>query len=246
MNEPILSPITSYFIGFAQTDGHLQKNTRNRGKLTFELSIKDIDIIHKLAALIPYNHTISVRIRKTNFKDVCACICLTIHDLEFRTFINALGVPYGNKSKVIKPPTISYSEVDYWRGVIDGDGSLGFTADGRPFISLVSSSTKLIRAYEDFLFRITGAKRHANRNNRDQVYNEALFDEAAKLLATTLYYEGCLGLNRKVMLANNIGYWINPGNRHIGENHIVVSNKSFTDYSDNHHQHKTAAKTKAK
>lgn len=40
-----------------------------------------------------------------------------------------VGMTYGKKSDIITIPIISFSEIDYWRGMIDGDGSLGFTKE---------------------------------------------------------------------------------------------------------------------
>lgn len=229
-NKTALSPEQSYYIGFAQTDGHLSQNTRNRGRFSIELGIKDLDIIHKLADITPANYNISQRTRDTNFSKKYHSVVFTVCDLTFRTFLNDNGVPYGKKSEIIELPPVKFSELDYWRGIIDGDGSLGFTADGRPFVSLVTSSEKLIRAYEALILKLAGVSRYTNRNKRDAVYNIAVFGDSAKLITAALYYDKCLGLNRKIMLANNMQYWKQaPPNKPKyytpKEDKIILSNK---------------------
>jgi hypothetical protein len=40
-------------------------------------------------------------------------------------FAQAIGIPYGKKSETVNPPSNPFSEKDYIRGLIDGDGSIG-------------------------------------------------------------------------------------------------------------------------
>jgi hypothetical protein len=42
------TPFNSYLIGLLQTDGNVYETTRNRGRITLELSEKDCDIIEKI------------------------------------------------------------------------------------------------------------------------------------------------------------------------------------------------------
>jgi hypothetical protein len=52
--------------------------------------------------------------------------------LEARQAFIDLGPPVGRKSQIVRPPALPFSEVDYLRGIIDADGSVGFTASGLP------------------------------------------------------------------------------------------------------------------
>ena len=91
----------AYLIGLAQTDGHLGKSSRNRGKFTIELSHVDKDIIEKIANLIPYNYSIFQRERNTNFLDGSKSIGIKVCNEDFRKWLVDMGVPYGRKSKKI-------------------------------------------------------------------------------------------------------------------------------------------------
>jgi hypothetical protein len=138
----------SYIIGFIQTDGCLTSATRNRGKVSIGISKRDKDILDAMVEYLDYNYSIKERIQNTNFKDNFESVCLTICDKKFRDFlINDVGMHYGKKSYTITIPKINYSEIDYWRGIIDGDGSLGLTSNNIPFLSLVTASEELKKEY---------------------------------------------------------------------------------------------------
>jgi len=206
-------PEMSYLIGIFQTDGHLQSSSRNRGRLTIEISFKDRDLLPKLQKVIPVNTTIYTRVRKTNFCTSYTSTTLNIFNLEFRNEIVKCGVPYGKKSNIIQPPIVKYSENDYWRGIIDGDGSLGFTTQGFPFISLVTASENLYLAFKKFL------KKHdidinLNRNKRDNVYNIMLNKEKAQLIVRLLYVNSTISLKRKYEKALEILSWKRPLKKH--------------------------------
>ena len=42
----------------------------------------------------------------------------------------------------------------YLRGVLDGDGSVGFTRTGAPFVSLVTASEPMARFFEDQVWQV--------------------------------------------------------------------------------------------
>jgi hypothetical protein len=210
-------PEYSYLIGFIQSDGNLirAKNRKDKWKMSIELGIKDITILKKIKKLIlPTNSSISTRIRDTNFKKNNKSATLYVCDKHFRYTINYYGVPYGKKSNIIEVPKQKYSEADYWRGIIDGDGSIGFTKDKKPFISLVTSSSKLVKSYCDFIYKNTGKifNKKDNRNKRDNVYNIIIVNEDAKKIISLLYYKGCISINRKYVLSKKIIKWKRPIN----------------------------------
>jgi len=103
------------------------------------------------------------------------------------------------------------SEVDYVRGLVDGDGSLGLTAKGYPFVSLNTSSDAIAAFYIDFLHRVTGRPRKtSSRNKHDDTFNIAVFKEPAQTVSALLYYDGCLALTRKTRAAQAIRAWTRP------------------------------------
>lgn len=210
----------SYMIGLFQTDGNMYECERNRGRFSLALSIKDEDIIYKLKELIPYNSNISKRFKKTYFKRKDKIyeynneiITLTISNKYFRDFLLTCNIPYGKKSKIIIPPSHlqNFSEINYIRGLFDGDGSLGFTKDNFPYIGFVTESEEIKNYLLTFFSKITGKSlKESNRNKRDNIYNILMFKEDAVKLCKIIYYKDCLSLDRKYNIASNIINWIRP------------------------------------
>jgi hypothetical protein len=212
----------SYMIGLFQTDGHLNDSTRDRGRLSLELSKKDIDIINKISFILPVNFSIKERERDTNFKENYSSVSLNIFDLDFRNLIKKWGVPAGAKSKIVKPP-LHIKELsinDYIRGLYDGDGSVGFTAKGFPYVSFVTQSEDIKDFLVDFISKITSkSKKEPNRNKRDEIYNITITKEDAIVFCKEIYKDNHLCLDRKFNNAQEVIKWIRP------EGMIISNNK---------------------
>ncbi|MFJ6483817.1 LAGLIDADG family homing endonuclease [Streptomyces sp. NPDC091682] len=206
----LTDPRYAYMFGFLQADGHLSQQSRQRGRLTVELNVRDIDLLHEFQRLTPYNSSVTERTRATNFASASHAAVWACSALEARTIINELGIPYGRKSKTIAPPRVDFSRRDYIRGVIDADGSVGYTGKGFPFVSLTTASTAIGAYLCHYAKKITGAERTIKRNARDGVYNILYTNEAAVELASHLYYGGCLALERKKAAAGSLGAWTRP------------------------------------
>ncbi|MFF2508798.1 hypothetical protein ACFVTY_36340 [Streptomyces sp. NPDC058067] len=203
-------PEYAYMFGFLQADGHLAQGAGQKGSLTAEINIRDIGILRRFQELTPYNSSIRERTRETNFAKTHHSATWTLCSLEARTKLNELGLPYGRKSKQIAPPRVPFSRRDYLRGMIDADGSVGYTSKDLPFVALTTQSTA-IAAYLCFYARkITKVERHPKRNARDGIYNVMYAREAAQKLSAHLYYPGCLALERKQSAADSLIDWTRP------------------------------------
>lgn len=218
------NPNHAYFIGFAQADGTLCKNTRNRGKFQIELQYEDGKILEDLSQLLDCNYSITNRIRDTNFKKGYHSCCLSVHDKGFRDEISKY-IPYGKKSNIVKMPQ-GVKRNDYFRGIIDGDGSVGFTSNGYPFVSLVTDSEFLAKEYIQYIKDITNKEKHTTRNSRDGVFNICVLKEDAQKLVKDMYYENCLSLQRKYEKAKDILKWQRP------KNMKVRISKRWDDFQD--------------
>jgi hypothetical protein len=194
----------SYILGFIQGDGHLQHK-----KLTIELNISDERILHLIGQELSSKYSITYRKRTTNFlKNHESCI-LTINSVELTKELNQLGIPYGRKSDIIAPP-YNICSIDYIRGLIDADGAVGYTSQGFPFISLVTSSEEIKDFFLSFLESNLDIIKIVSRNKRDNIYNILIMRDNAVRLAKMLYYQGCISLDRKFNSAQEILNWINP------------------------------------
>lgn len=200
----------SYITGFFQGDGSLSGGENSKGKMGVELSARDRDILDTLEQILPFASQRSERVRDTNFKKGFHAASLTVCDLEARKIFAERGVPYGPKSEIIEPPTWDYSKEDYIRGLVDADGSVGFTKRGFPFLSLTTSSDAIKDLFEGYVEEATGLRKRNNRNTRDGVYNISVFKEDAQKVASLLYYEGCVALERKRASAEAVQSWTRP------------------------------------
>ncbi|MDH6586444.1 hypothetical protein M2161_005550 [Streptomyces sp. SAI-133] len=203
-------PEYAYMFGFLQADGHLQQGAGQKGKLTVELSARDVDLLRKFQKLTPYYSSITERTRSTNFAEVHTSATWTLCSLEARTKLNQLGLPYGRKSRTITPPGFEFRARDYLRGIVDADGSVGYTGKGFPFVSLTTASTAVAAYLCFYAGKFTGSERSLKRNARDGIYNILYTNEKAQRFAAHLYYEGCLSLPRKQAAADSLAAWIRP------------------------------------
>ncbi|QYX78235.1 LAGLIDADG family homing endonuclease [Streptomyces akebiae] len=203
-------PAYAYMFGFLQMDGHLAKGLGQKGRLTVEITAQDVELLRRFQKLTPYYSSITERVRSTNFAETHSSVTWSLCSLEARTRLNDLGLPYGRKSTTVSPPRGAFSRLDYLRGVIDADGSVGYTAKGFPFISLTTASTAIGTYLCQYAKEITGAERTLKRNIRDSIYNVLYTMELAQRLAAHLYYPGCLALQRKHNVADSLASWERP------------------------------------
>ncbi|MFF9125724.1 hypothetical protein ACF09J_20870 [Streptomyces sp. NPDC014889] len=208
-------PKYAYVFGFLQADGHLHQGVGQKGWLSVEINARDADLLHTFRKLTPYYSRIAERTRSTNFAETHRSAIWTLCSLEARTKLKELGLPYGRKSKTVSPPSAPFSERDYLRGVIDADGSVGYTKQGYPFIALTTASTAIGAYLCAYAQQVTGAGRTLRRNARDGVYNVLYTKENAQRLAADLYYEGCLALQRKKTAADSLSAWVRPADMRV-------------------------------
>jgi hypothetical protein len=217
----------SYMIGLFQTDGSMYENTRNRGRFSLELAIRDKDIIYKLKDIIPYHSGIKIKRKYShinNHEYNNEFISLKIYNITFRDFLIKSGVPYGKKSNIIKPPLYlkNLSINDYIRGLYDGDGSLGITAQKFPYVSFTTKSDDIATFLCENISRITSKSlKNIKRNKRDDIYNIVITKEDAQYFCNEIYYDGCLSMNRKIEKSNEVKSWIRSNDM------IRIENKKY-------------------
>ena len=205
----LTNPAHAYFFGFAQTDGNHYAGRGQKGRFSIELSDRDAAVLHSFSALFDVYSRVSYRERVTNFGPHRSATW-TVSDLAFRRELLELGLLTGRKSATVAPPMAPFSARDYLRGLIDGDGSVGFTRTGRPFLSFVTASQPLADFFCAQALDVAGAYRSVNRNARDGVYNPMVAAEPAATLAAWLYVDSCLALERKRQAAALVAAWTRP------------------------------------
>lgn len=201
-------PEVAYLIGLLQTDGSHGGSLDAKGKVTLELAARDEAVLAQLADVIPCYTSIRRRTRDTNFSKAYESVALGFYDQEARRAIAALGVPPGRKSRTIAPPPEPFARADYVRGVLDGDGSVGFTAKGMPFVSLVTASPALADFFCGVVKEVCGVDRTARPNTRDGVANIMVVNLAAAALAAWAWHSpDAVGIDRKREAAVKVAAW---------------------------------------
>lgn len=203
-------PEYSYMFGFLQADGHLSWTTGFRGRVSVEVQRSDEALLHTFKSLTPYYSSVRYRTRDTNFKRDYSSATWTMCALEGRMKLISLGLIAGRKSGWVAPPSVEHSAADYVRGLIDGDGSVGFTARGYPFVAFVTDSAFLLDYVSGFAFEAVGCRRRVKRNARDGVFNIMFANEPAVDLAQILYGGGGICLERKQSAAEAVSRWERP------------------------------------
>lgn len=215
----------SYLFGLILTDGSLYFNTRNRGKVQIELSYDDKDIIEKIQEHFYYKSYINTRNRDTNFIKNYKSIIWSCYQQEFREELLKLGMPKNNKSELANTPLAKYNKNAFWRGVIDGDGSIGITKNNEPFISLVIVSEQLAQKFLMFLKDEFNIIKIVNRNKRDNVYNITVKNEDAINLGNYIYKNSTIYMNRKYKKYLEFKNWKRTKKK--------INARTWTDKEDN-------------
>lgn len=214
----------SYIYGLFLADGNINIQ-KHKGKARIELQKNDEKLLYKLASIIGHGN-VSYRIRDTNFKDNYESAIYSNCKLDFCNSLIKIGFPLQNKSFTAAPPTEEYSKRDFWRGVIDGDGSIGYTKANEPFISLITNSLFLKNSFIRYLKVNLGIVKIINRNKRDKSFNITVKNEEAIKLFNLIYsLNDELFLERKYISGSTFVNW---------ERERAKKNRqAWTTYEDN-------------
>ena len=191
----------SYIYGLLVTDGTLLITNSHQytGSVVLEICKRDEDIVDKLCSLILHSSK-TERCRSTNFKQEYHSVKFSIYRNSFIKSLVDFGFPTEQKTLNACPPAAEYDQNAFWRGVIDGDGSLGLRKSGqytKPFLSLTTKSEKLKNAFCEYLFLITGKTYNPTRNKRDDIYNIGCGGITCCQVLREIYKDSTLYLNRK-------------------------------------------------
>lgn len=187
----------SYLFGLFGTDGWVTLNKTKEHISVLNIELVDKDILDTIATMIP-DCSRSERKRDTNFKKNHYSYVLRCTNKDLISWLEKNGFPLTDKTNTIKPPTGNYSEADFWRGVIDGDGSIGVKkAEEQPFLSLTTKSETLKEFYDDFIEKHTNFRPNNSRNMRDNIYNITLHGQKAIKIMSIIYEDSFIHIDRK-------------------------------------------------
>lgn len=134
-----------YWAGFLMADGYISDQPKRSRALCCELAIKDVTHLYKMAAFLgrpPSN--IFMRERRAELR----CPDDSLADL-----IAGYGV-VPRKTHVASAPGFASASVDFWRGVVDGDGHIAMHKGKCVHLELESASIALAEQFCVWLYSI--------------------------------------------------------------------------------------------
>jgi LAGLIDADG-like domain len=212
----LMMPDVAYTIGLLQTDGTHEGSLDGKGRVSLELAVRDESVLSQIAAILPCYTSLGHRTRRTNLGENHETATLRFYDQATRRAVASLGVSVGRKTRTIQPPGRPLATADYLRGLLDGDGSVGFTRSGEPFVSIATASPAVAEFFCQVVQEVCGVTRTARSNRRDGVFNIMVRNAAAAHLAAWVWHSAdVLGLERKRMAAQQVAAWIPPKRRRV-------------------------------
>jgi hypothetical protein len=191
-----------YAIGLIATDGNLSKDARH-----ILITSKDCDFLYELRNALGLKVSIGRKSRGGSKEKIYGV--LQFGDVKFYKFLESIGLTQ-KKSLSLKPLEVPKQyEMDFLRGVIDGDGNIQettHTTNGNKQWSLriVSGSPNFLPWLKIIIKRQVGidGKLHINRSKgRNPLYILKYGKFAAKIILRGCYYDGALAMERKLKIA---------------------------------------------
>lgn len=176
---------SAYWIGFLMADGGIYKNS-------VKLSIKDQEHLVKFREFT--GNKKDIRPTKNN------AYFFGVSSSEYVKDLAIYGV-VPCKSHIAKARNNIEQNTHFWRGVIDGDGSIGF-ARTTPVLALVGS-LQLLTQFKDYVLTICPQQKILPIKH-SSVWRIAYYSSNAKTIIDNLYSNASVYLDRKYKRAMSI------------------------------------------
>lgn len=184
-----LTPEALYWIGVLYADGHVHRSGWYGIELT--LHSDDVELLWKFAKFLKSNKE-PQKVKNSN------CYRFAIGSEVIHKRLTGLG--FGpDKSYTAKPHDLLKHFRDFWRGVIDGDGSLQFPLKGyrRPILHLCGTEATCEGFKEFILENDIQSKASVRQLKGDQAWVIQHEYVAAEHIATLLYKDATIYMERK-------------------------------------------------
>jgi transposase len=191
-----LTPSAAYWIGFLFADGSVRRCGQS-GTVGLRVSERDKDHIVKLRTFLGSTHAISAD-PAGNYGGYTSrpSVHFTVTSARLAERLLTLGRYEGPIDD-----TLIWSR-DFWRGVMDGDGSLGILASGYAYFGLVGSR-RLLEASLLFL-KSNGLGARMTIRPDKTIFQIATAGYIAEKIVVFLYENATVALDRKAVTAAKI------------------------------------------
>lgn len=193
-----LSPDASYWLGFLLADGNICNE-----RLQVGIQARDRDHLYKLRGFLRSSHPVSYK-KSTNSYH------FSIRSENLAASLYEHGIT-PRKSFTAKAPDHLVGDRNFWRGVIDGDGSVGVASRSRgmkvysmPIIQLCGSEY-ICSQFLDFCKNISPNCRSRVHKSKS-IYAVSIAGRFATPILRKLYADCSVYLDRKYEKANSLLY----------------------------------------
>lgn len=192
LNEHVFDYInenSAYWVGFLMSDGNIYKD-----HIRLHIQLRDIAHLEKFKLFMGSNHRI-----KTGQKDGHPWC-----NIKFRSkYISKKLSEYNivpNKTFITKTPDSLLFDKNYWRGMVDGDGTVGIYS-GHACIGL-SGTKEIVQEFLDFCNTIVS--HNYTPHKHENIYFVRISCRIARKIIRYLYEGSNIYLNRKYETAMKI------------------------------------------
>ena len=197
INQNVFNQITeqsAYWMGFIVTDGSFQKRL-NTYQLVIHLSGKDENHLKKIRSFIQPD------VKITHTKENTCRIAFTSNKICEDIWKYGIGI---NKTKEVELSEELIYNRDFWRGVVDGDGYLGYCENGNNKHRLeIVGSYSLLSYFIEYCKTIIPNFKNNVRPHKN-IYAVRLGGNTAKIILKSLYDKSNIYLDRKKEKYENI------------------------------------------
>lgn len=194
LNESVFDEITeesAYWVGFLMADGCISKMNNGNPQVKLTLGRKDRDHLSKFKDFLETNHPIYDR----NYNVKKSIFCITSEKISDK--LNDFGI-IPNKAKIAKVNKLQNNR-HFWRGVIDGDGSVGIYNQVR---TKLVGAKPLVKQFKDFVTSFSNTEAGIIKYNGSYCYQVG--GKYASEIVKNLYKDSNIHLDRKKQIADEI------------------------------------------
>lgn len=196
-----------YWAGFIAADGNISIKKYNHNILFIELSIKDKTHLIKLKEFLKTNKPLYFRTRKIDFKDkkrtTHKYVRLEISSEQIVNDLKQFGIT-PNKSLTLQASKIADKSVDFWRGLIDGDGWVSCPKRGNSSYAAIGllGSEKICQQFCTFIK--SNLNIELSYHKKGKVYTISTGFLKARKIIDFIYSNASVYLDRKYKKALSI------------------------------------------
>jgi hypothetical protein len=187
-----LNDESAYWLGMLATDGCV--NSQNA--ISIVLQQHDAPHLEEFRKFLKAEHRVRFYDRPSGISSYAV---MKIVSRSMAEKLKGYGITQ-RKTHTLQVSEELANNLHFWRGAIDGDGSLGMMGKNQPTIRLVSASLLFIQQYKTFIERFTDAKpilRKSITKYGNDFYSVNVHSKYAIELAKLLYPDGFPALSRK-------------------------------------------------